>query len=214
MQSLVSKCAAVLVVLGLGACAVADPDTDPQVPLGDFSLGHNVVVTKNARKIGPSRTASADEWETILEAAMEKRFGRYEGEKLYHIGINLDGYALAIPGIPVVLAPKSILAIKVNVWDDAAQKKLTEKPRTLTVFEQLDGGTILGSGLSRSREEQMSNLAANMARAVERFLVANAEWFGETASEEAKEAAEADILKIPETAPEGTDVATSDTATN
>jgi hypothetical protein len=197
-MSIKSKLIALSLVVTLGACAVANPDNEEQVPLGNFALGHNVVVTKHAKKIGPSRTASAEEWETILEAAMEKRFGRYEGEKLYHIGINLDGYALAVPGIPVVLSPKSILAIKVNVWDDAAEKKLTEKPRSLTIFEQLDGGTIVGSGYANSREEQMANLAAQMAKAVERFLVANGEWFGETASEEAIAAAEQDVLKIPD----------------
>jgi len=210
MRITVSRILTLPVVALLGACAVANPDTEEQVPLGDFSLGHNVVVTKNAKKIGPSRSASADEWETILEAAMEKRFGRYEGEKLYHIGINLDGYALAVPGIPVVLAPKSILALSVNVWDDSAEKKLTEEPRRLTVFEQLDGGTIVGSGFSRKREEQMENLAAQMAKAVERFLVANGEWFGETASEEAIEAAEKDVLQIPD----GAEITTDAEATN
>lgn len=209
-MSLVSKLIAIAAVATLSACAVANPDNEPQVPLGNFSLGHNVVVTKNAKKIGPSRTATAEEWETILEGAMEKRFGRYEGEKLYHIGINLDGYALAVPGIPVVLSPKSILAIKVNVWDDAAEKKLTEKPRSLTIFEQFDGGTIVGSGYANTREEQMENLAAQMAKAVERFLVANGEWFGEAVSDEAIEAAEKDVLKLPE----GTEAAAQAEATN
>jgi hypothetical protein len=214
MTNLVTKLIAAAAMVALSACAVPNPDNEEQVALGNFALGHNVVVTKNAKKIGPSRTASAEEWETILEAAMEKRFGRYEGEKLYHIGINLDGYALAVPGIPVVLSPKSILAIKVNVWDDAAEKKLTEEPRSLTIFEQLDGGTILGSGYANTREEQMANLAAQMAKAVERFLVANGEWFGQTASEEAIAAAEQDVLKLPDDVAEGTQVETEATATN
>jgi len=144
----------------LGACAVADPDTDPQVPLGNFTLGHNVAVTQNAQKIGPSRTATAEEWEKTLEGAIAARFGDYDGEKLYHLGINLDGYALAIPGVPVVLAPKSALVISLTVWDDAEERKLNEPPRQMTIFEQFDGGTIVGSGLTRQREEQMENLAA------------------------------------------------------
>lgn len=183
----------------LSACAVADPETDPKLELGDFSLSHNVVVTKNARKIGPSRTASPEEWEVLLESAIADRLGRYEGDKLYHIGINLDGYALALPGIPVVLSPKSAMVVTVNVWDDAAQEKLGEEPRQLTVFEQFDGGTIVGSGLARSREKQMDNLARQMAAAVERYLKANAEWFGASTDDEAKAAAQADVLTLPET---------------
>lgn len=209
-MSIVQKLIALTLVATLSACAVANPDNEPLAPLGNFSLGHNVVITKEARKIGPSRTATNEEWELILEAAMEKRFGRYEGDKLYHIGISLDGYALAVPGIPVVLSPKSILAIKVSVWDDAAELKLTEEPKSLTIFEQIDGGTIVGSGYANTREEQMANLAAQMAKAVERFLVANGEWFDEEVSEEAIAAAEQDILKIPE----GVDVAVEEPVTN
>lgn len=190
---------ACIVLAVLSACSAADPESDPKLELGDFSLSHNVVVTKNARKIGPSRTASPEEWEVLLETAIAERLGRYDGEKLYHIGINLDGYALAVPGIPVVLAPKSAMVITVNVWDDAAQEKLGDEPRQLTVFEQFDGGTIVGSGLSRTRDEQMDNLARQMAAAVERYLRANAEWFGASTDQQAKEAAEADILTLPDT---------------
>jgi hypothetical protein len=184
--------------LGLSACAVPDPETEEVANLGDFRLGHNVVVTKNAKQIGPSRQASPEEWETLLEGEMAKRFGRYQGEKLYHIGINLDGYALAVPGIPLVLSPKSAVVVSVNVWDDAVGKKLNEKPHQMTIFEQLDGNTIVGSGLTQKREQQMANLAAKMTAAVQRYLEANAEWFGVGVTEEAKAAAEADVLKVPE----------------
>ena len=187
--------------VALGACTRADPETDPVVDLGDFRLGHNVAVTQNARKIGPSRTASPEEMETALESAMEARFRKYQGEKLYHVGINVDGYALAIPGIPVVLSPKSVMAISVNVWDDSENRKLTKTPRRMAIFEQLDGGTIVGSGITQTREEQLDNLARQMARAVERYLVANSNWFGVVPPEEAVEAAEKDELKLPEGAP-------------
>lgn len=197
MSRTFAKICAVLSLVVLSACAVSNPDTDTQVDLGNFALGHNVAVTKNAKKVGPSRSASAEEWELAMEGAMAKRFDRYEGEKFYHIGINLDAYALAVPGIPLVLSPKSILVVSVNVWDDAENKKLTEEPHRLTVFEQLDGETMLGSGLTRTREEQVANLSANMASAVERYLLANAEWFGGEVSEDARLAAEKDVLKIP-----------------
>ncbi|GFE66430.1 hypothetical protein [Litoreibacter roseus] len=187
----------------LTACGVKDPDATRDLNLGDFRLGHNIVVTKNARKIGPTREATAEEWETLLEGEIEKQFGGYEGDKLYHLGINLDGYALAVPGVPVLLSPKSVLVISLTVWDDAAAKKLNEPPRQLTIFEQLDGGTVFGSGITRDREEQMNNLATQMSAAIGRFLVANSEWFGVTPTEEDRAAAEEDVLKIPDNLPDG-----------
>ncbi len=192
-----------LAVLALSACAVANPDTDPLVDLGDFRLGHNVVVTKNAQKIGPSRTFDLEAMDVVLTEAMQKRFGRYQGDKLYHIGVNVDGYALAVPGVPVVLSPKSAIVVSVTVWDDAAGNeesggKLNDPPRQLTVLEQLDGGTIFGSGLTRSKEVQLDNLAAQMAAAVERFLLENGEWFGVTPIEALPEPDLAAAGSVPE----------------
>lgn len=198
MKNILSKLATLLSVAILSACAAANPDTDELANLGDFSLGHNVAITTKAKKAGPSRTATPEEWEVAMEEAIAQRFGRYEGTKLYHLGISLEAYALAVPGIPVVVSPKSVMVINVNVWDDAKNEKLTKKPHTLTVFEQLDEKTVVGSGLTQTREEQMANLTANMAAAVERYLLANAEWFGDEASEDAIAAAEKDELKIPE----------------
>lgn len=197
MTKLFSKLTALAFAVTLSACSVPDPETEERVNLGNFSLGHNVAVTKNAKKVGPSRSASAEEWEAAIEAAVGKRFSRYEGEKLYHIALNLDAYALALPGIPIVLSPKSILSAKLTVWDDAAGKKLNEKTRQITVFEHVDGETIIGSGLTQSREEQMFNLAAQLAKAVQRYMLANGEWFGVTPTDEAKAAADADVLKLP-----------------
>ena len=62
----------------------------------------------------------------------------------------------------------------------------------LLVFEGFDGETVIGSGLFRDREEQMANLAAQFAKAVERWLVANGDLFGVGVSEEALEAARQD----------------------
>jgi hypothetical protein len=33
-----------------------------------------------------------------MTAEIDRRFGSYEGDKLYHIGINVDGYALGASG--------------------------------------------------------------------------------------------------------------------
>ncbi|MCB2130736.1 MAG: hypothetical protein KDE03_17145 [Rhodobacteraceae bacterium] len=168
--------ASVLAVFTLAACAANDL-SNPPTPLGNFQLGYNVVVAKNAEPVGPSRKATAAEWEAAMKKAIADRFGRYDGDKLYHIGIGVDAYALAVPGIPVVLSPKSVLVVTANVWDDTAQRKINAEPKQFTVFERLSGETIIGSGLTQSREQQIANLAANAARLINDWLIENKAWF-------------------------------------
>lgn len=161
----------------LAACAGENKLGEP-VPLGDFALGLNIVVADNVQKVPISRDATPDEWEAVMKKAVTDRFGRYEGEKLYNIGISVDGYALAPPGIPVVAAPKSVLVITANIWDDAAQKKLNEKGEQFTVFESLSGETVIGTGLTRSKQQQMEALAFNAVRRIENWMLKNPDWFG------------------------------------
>lgn len=174
--------AGLLSVSMLAACAQQGVLEEP-VPLGDFALGLNIVVADNVQKVPISREATVEEWETAMKAAVAARFGRYEGTKLYNIGISVDGYALAPPGIPVVAAPKSVLVITANIWDDAAQKKLNAEGKQFTVFESLSGETIVGSGLTRTKQQQMDALTFNAAKKVEDWLLENPSWFGLTAEE-------------------------------
>ena len=171
-----SRLIAVLAATLLAACAADDLNAPPK-DFGDFALGYNIVVAKNARPVGPSRMATAAEWETALKAAVAERFSRYQGGKLYHIGIGVDAYALAVPGVPVVLSPKSVLAITVNVWDDTAQRRVNAEPKQFTVFEGLNGDTVVGSGLTKTKAEQMATLSVNAARQINDWLVANKAWF-------------------------------------
>jgi hypothetical protein len=162
----------------LSACAREDLTEKPE-PLGDFALGLNIVVADNVKKVPISRDATVDEWEAAMVKAVDERFSRFDGTKLYNLGINVDAYALAPPGIPLVAAPKSVLVITANVWDDAAGKKLNEEGKQLTVFEQFsEESVVLGSGLTKTKEEQMESLSRNAARAVEEWLRQNPAWFG------------------------------------
>jgi hypothetical protein len=202
-----------LLSLGLLAACATNDLADPPVPLGDFQLGHNVVVADKMQMVPISRPATVDEWETAMKEAVENRFGRYEGTKLYNIGISVDGFALAPPGIPVVAAPKSVLVITANIWDDAAQKKLNEKGKQLTVFEGLSPESVIGSGLTRTKAQQMEALSYNAVKAVERWLLTNPEWFGidpeaaKTALAAAEAAAEAEAAAAVEPVVEETPVA-------
>ena len=156
----------------LVACAPPEPAVEPPPPaLGNFRLGNNIVVGETAQPVGPSRTATAEEWEAVLGAEVQRRLGGYAGDRSYHVAISVDAYALAVPGIPLVVSPKSVLAISATLWDAESGGKWNDPPERITVFESLSGNTIVGSGLTQSREKQMQNLSRNAAKMIETFLV-------------------------------------------
>lgn len=152
-------------------CTPATPD-EPLESLGEFSLGHNVVVASKMQKGPVSRDATQDEWVNALKGAVAERFGQYQGDQLYHLGISVEGYMLAPKGIPVLYSPKSALIINVTAWDDAAGKKLNEKVEQFTVFESTTGDTLLvGSGHERTKAEQLQGLSRNAVGEIEEWLL-------------------------------------------
>lgn len=155
----------------LAACNGARDLGDAPVPLGDFSLVHNLAVASKAVKGPLSREVSEEVLVKALTDATSERFGRYQGARRYHFGMSVEGYVLAQPGIPIVFAPKSILIINLTVWDDAKNLKLTPKPHQITVLESFDQGPLVGSGYTKSAEEQLKNLSQNAAKQIENFLV-------------------------------------------
>ncbi|WP_233587110.1 hypothetical protein [Pseudorhodobacter sp. E13] len=167
-----------LFVAGFLAACGQQAEMEAPVSLGNFKLGHNIVVADNPQKVPISREADPQDWDDSLTAALQKRLSRYEGDKFYNLGVSVDAYALAPPGIPLVVSPKSALVVTATLWDDAAGKKLNEKGVQFTVFEGLDGETMVGSGLTRTAEEQMERLSFNAAKRIERWLADNPEWFG------------------------------------
>ncbi len=168
------------------ACATNDDLNEPPERMGDFLLGHNIVVANQAQ-LGPlSRKADPEDWKLSLTNAIEARLGqsRYDGTRYFHLGTHIDAYVLAVPGVPLVASPKSILIISVNVWEDATGKKLTEEPVQLTVFEGRPDKSFIGSGLTQSAAEQMENLSKAGAKAIHKFLLENKAWFGDVPDEE------------------------------
>ncbi|MDG1282318.1 MAG: hypothetical protein P8O10_13545 [Pseudorhodobacter sp.] len=163
----------------LGACVSSkEVPVEPSQSLGNFRLGHNIVVADDPQKVPISREAKPEDWDRSLTAALEKRLRRYDGDKYFNLGVSVDAYALAPPGIPLVVSPKSVLVITATLWDDAAGQKINEKGEQFTVFEGLDGNTLVGSGLTQTAEQQMERLSFNAAKRVERWLTENPEWFG------------------------------------
>lgn len=170
--------AAGMMSLLLLGCAAPDPLGQAQIPMGDFALGFNIVVADNMQQVPPSRDATPEEWIAVISSEIDRRFGAYEGDKLYHIALSVDAYSLAPPGIPVLLSPKSVLVISANIWDDAAGVKLHEAPNQIIIFEGASPNTIFGSGFTRDREEQMQILARNAAKRVQAWMLENPQWFG------------------------------------
>ncbi|MEL7131955.1 MAG: hypothetical protein AAGK77_06045 [Pseudomonadota bacterium] len=169
-----------LMVVGLSACAANRDLDEAPVPLGDFRLEHNIVIAENAQRGPLSRPATEEQLATAVKAAMAERFGRYNGPSRYHFGISVEGYVLAQPGIPLVLAPKSALILNVTVWDDAAGGKLNDEPEQITVLETFGTAPIIGTGYTMTAEEQLTELSQNAAKAVERYLVRQSDeqgWF-------------------------------------
>lgn len=165
-----------LATVFISGCGGSDL-TSPPKPIGDFRLGYAIVVADNAEPVGPSRKATAEEWEAALQKSVRAQLDRYQGEKLYHIGVGVRAYALAVPGVPLVLSPKSVIVVSVDVWDDAIQRPINPEPKEFTVFEGLSGATVIGSGLTKSREEQLQTLADNAAQQIANWLAENKAWF-------------------------------------
>lgn len=158
-------------LVGLSACTDATKDLSlPVEPLGNFTLGHAIVVAPNLQQLLVSREASKEEWIETVDAAIEKRFRRFDGGKLYHFGISVEAYSLPPPIVP----GKSALAVRLTVWDDAAKKKLTEETKVFQVIQ------VFETRLNLTREQQMTKLADQAALQIEQWLreqMAGEGWF-------------------------------------
>lgn len=170
----------VMLVLGLGLLAACESNDlkKPPVALGDFVMGHNIVVADNAQVPGISRQVTADAWEAAMKTAMDDRFGRYEGSRIYNFGVSIDGYVLAPPGVPLVASPRSALIITVHVFEDATQIQLNPDGKRLTMVEGMSPESFIGSGWTQSKDQQLARMAYRGALAVQRYLLENPEWFG------------------------------------
>ncbi|SIS81415.1 hypothetical protein SAMN05421759_1042 [Roseivivax lentus] len=201
----------------LAACADGARQLNkPVEPIGDFKLGHAVVIAPNIVKGPASRDATDEEWIAAVDSAIETRFRRYQGDRFFHLGVSIEGYVLAQPGIPLVFTPKSALIVNVTVFEDATGQKLNEEAMQLSALEAPSKDTfIVGSGLGQTKEEQMAALSANIALSIETWMrkqQRDAGWFGgpdagvpivpepaeEVAPEAAAETADADTGEAAE----------------
>lgn len=159
----------------LAACAgpVTETPTEAVKPIGDFKLGILVVYAENAKKGPMSRDATPDELKAAVEAEMRKRFGGLQGKKFYNISVAVDVYALARTGIPILVTPKSALALTVNIWDDAKQKTIFDEDKQFTTVEKISGRSLIGSGLSMTADEQLHELVVLTVDKIEAYMREN-----------------------------------------
>ena len=174
---LAAPAAALLGAVLLAGCAGQPLEERPE-PIGDFRLGHAIAIAEEPTQGPFSRDAEPEVLKAQVEQAVRARLGRYDGDGLYHLGIVIGGYVLAQPGIPVIYQPKSVLLLDVTVFDNATRQKLNEEPKRIVAFEGLRKTVpLLGSGLTRSGDEQLRNLAEQAAVRIEEWLRDNPEWF-------------------------------------
>jgi hypothetical protein len=169
-------CAGLVPAALLAGCATPDPLDSDLPPMGDFALAGPVVVVDDVKMVPPSRRAEPDRIKSVVEDELRRRFGVYDGARPYYIALAVDGYALAPPGIPVVLTPKSILVVTANLWSADPQEKL-RGPEQILTFEGADT-LLLGSGLVKDADEQLRTLARNAAAKVQAWLLREPEVFG------------------------------------
>jgi hypothetical protein len=169
------------VALGLGLALLAACDTNdlkkPPPPLGNFVMGLNIAVGDGAQAPGISRQAKPEEWKAALEQAMFDRFGRYEGTRVYNFGLRVDGYVLAPPGVPVLASPRSALIFTVFVFDDATKTLLNPDGKQITMVEGVSPESVIGSGLTQTKDQQMARMSYRAALAVQKYLLENPAWF-------------------------------------
>jgi hypothetical protein len=177
LARLIRALPALALLVVLAACDAKDMGEPPR-PMGNFAMGLNIVVPETAQTIPISRKAEPEEWKAVMTEAMEERFGRYVGDKLFDFGISIDGYMLAPPGVPLVASPRSALIITVNVWDDAKKELLVKGGKRITVMEGMSGESFVGSGWTQNKQAQMKKLARNAAKAVQEYMLDHPEWLG------------------------------------
>ncbi|MCT4557699.1 MAG: hypothetical protein N4A61_06525 [Pelagimonas sp.] len=189
---MIRKLALLACVALLAGCAasVTQDLKGPVKELGDFKLGHSEVVAPNLEKLLVSREATAEEWTTVMDTALEERFRRFEGDRFYHLGVSVEAYSMPPPFVP----GKSALALRVTLWDDETQVKMNEETNLIHIIQ------VFESRLNLTREEQMKRLAELAAREVENWLreqMDTQRWFvmaqdaaQEEASEDVEEASE------------------------
>ncbi|MEI6799201.1 MAG: hypothetical protein WCO04_08310 [Pseudomonadota bacterium] len=168
---------AMALLVALAACDAKDMG-DPPHPMGSFRMNSVFIDATKAQTVPLSRTADAEDWKTVMTAAMTERFASYSGDTPFDFGISVDGYVLAPPGVPVIASPRSALIIRLHVYDSLKKEFLEEGGKRFTLIEGVSKDSVIGSGWTQNKHAQMKKLADNAAKAVQDYMLAHPEWLG------------------------------------
>lgn len=161
----------------VSGCGFDIPSAPPS-SLGDFTLAQTIVLTDTTVKGLISREASVEDFSQALETAVQEQLAPYKGSKPYIMGIRIEGYNLAPPGIPVVLSPKSALILYVSIWQKTKENNFkNEHKERFLIFETLSPELMIGTGHTRTRQQQIDDLSKNAALQISQWLGRNVAWF-------------------------------------
>lgn len=177
-------------LLMLAACGATQLDETPE-DLGAFKARILHVYTEKALQWPLSRDADQSEWTEPMQRALTARLGRYQGAQEYDVAVTLEGFMLAPGGVPILFSPKSVAVVNVFVYDVKGALFLAEKVQ-MEIFEDTTGeSALLGSGHSRTKQEQIDGLALNIADKIEEYIAekhAEEGWFNPRAADAAADA--------------------------
>lgn len=159
----------ILLLTLLASCAPPIIETELK-PIGDFSLGHNLVVGDKMVKGPLSRDGDPDIITAAVKDAIGARLTKYDGDKRYHVITRIDAYTLGRTGIPLIFSPQTALVINVSIWDDLAQKRLNEEPVQLVILENTNKRNVLGSGIGQTKQQQIKSIAESAAYQIEDWM--------------------------------------------
>lgn len=163
----------ILVAIACTVLASCDPPeqlSESPEPIADFRLGFVKVSATNTQSPEISREVDETIVEEKIIEAIRERLGRYKGDRWYHITVSVEGILLAPPGFPVVVSPRSVMIIKVVVWDDEAGQPLNSVAKAFPISEPFSFSTLIGSGFTRDKDEQARILARQAASVIEIWL--------------------------------------------
>lgn len=140
--------------------------------LGDFRLGHNVIVAPKITRGEGSIVVPKQVFVGAVEKSNVEQFKVYSGSSLYHLGISLEGYTVSPPE---TLGFRSALIAAVTVWNDTTSSKLNQNPKVFTV-------TYDPMSTDVNTATQVTNLSKKLSTEIEKWLViqnTESDWFNQ-----------------------------------
>ena len=89
--SLISLCIGLSLFSGLWACAPTNRSAKVD-PIGEFRVGHTVVVGKDMVQGPLSREADPQKIIDAIKQATSERLSVYDGSQYYHVAVKIDAY--------------------------------------------------------------------------------------------------------------------------